>query len=955
VTSGVADPALSDERREASVDVASGAMDGHVVQFYVDDDELTTSVADFMGDGLAAGDVVAAIAVEAHGRAFRDRLQSRGLDVEGACARGQMVFLDATSTLSRFMRDDDPDPDLFDSVVGELMREAARRANGARVRAYGEMVDVLWRRGARKGAIRLEELWNELRDRHPFTLLCAYAMAGFYKEPEAANLVCRSHDHVVGKAWAGTPRARAAAQAAARSPQLAETLAREIVRREEIEQALRESLRDLRLKDGELRRSTEQLRDMLENAALGVHRVASDGMILWANRAELEMLGYAPEEYVGHPLSEFYVDLDVLRDLLGRLGRGEAVQEHEVQMRAKDGSTRHVLVSSNAYFENGEFVYTRCFTRDVTERRRLERFRAASVARSEQLVEITSAIADAVTTDEVLGAVVDRVARALDASSAALWLVSADDRTMKLSRAVGYGDAAHGALEEVPLDGPPALPVVDAIRRRQPIWIPSQEALLRDYPHLEGSVTPGRSYRVFCLPLVSQDRTLGGLGITIDEAREATEEERDFLLLVARYAGQALERLRVLDAERRSRAVADAAAARVEQLYHFAKAVVSAERAEEVFEAALCAIEGALRTNRGAILIYDDQQVMRFRASRGLSERYRRAVEGHSPWAPDAIDPQPVVVPDVQSDATMRAYLPLFAEEGIASLAFIPLVTRGSLIGKFMVYYDEPHAYSSNDIELALSIASHLASVTARFAAIAKLENTVRYNDLFAGVLAHDLRNPLGAMMTAGQLLLRRFEGSDDRNAKSVSRILSCGQRMARMIDELLDLTRVRVGGGMQVEPRQSNLEEVCGQAIDELELAHPGWNIQRQVVGDQTGRWDPDRLLQVVSNLVGNAGQHGRVDAPITVTLDGRSADSVTLTVQNQGDIPAELVPSLFDPFRGTRQNRDASRGLGLGLFIVKELVRAHGGRVDVASSPSTGTTFSVCLPRRAERRSGS
>jgi PAS domain S-box-containing protein len=711
---------------------------------------------------------------------------------------------------------------------------------------------------------------------------------------------------------------------------------------------------EVRASEEALGGSTEQLRDMLENALVGVHRVAPDGTILWANRAELEMLGYAAEDYVGHPLSAFYVDPEVLADLLARIGSGESVRDHEARMRAKDGSVRHVLVSSNAYFENGEFVYTRCFTRDVTEQRRLERFRAATAARTELLVDITSAIADAVTADEVLAAVVDHVASALDASSAALWLVGPDDRTIKLSRAVGYRDAATRALEELPLDASPSVPVVDAIRRREPIWIPSQQALLRDYPHLHSTVTPGRSYRVSCLPLISHERTLGVLGITIDEAREATEQERDFLLLVARYAGQAIERLRLLEAERSSRAAADTAAERVEELYHFAKSVVSAERAEDVFEAALDAIEGGLRTNRGAILIYDDQQVMRFRASRGLSERYRRAVEGHSPWTPDATAPQPVLVRDVRSDVGLRPYLPLFAEEGIASLAFIPLVTRGRLIGKFMVYYDQPHEYPAKELELARSIANHLASVSARFALIARLENTVRYNDLFAGVLAHDLRNPLGAMMTAAQLLLRRQEGTDDRNTKSIRRILSSGQRMTRMIDELLDLTRVRVGGGMQVEPRRSSLDEICGQAIDELELAHPEWNIQRQVVGDLTGSWDPDRLLQVVSNLVGNAGQHGHLDAAITVTLDGREADSVTLTVHNQGDIPAEMVPTLFDPFRGTRQDRDASRGLGLGLFIVKELVRAHGGTVDVASSPPAGTTFSVCLPRRAQRPAG-
>ena len=1130
-----ADAALSDDgtarSRPASIDAPLPSVDGHVVQFYADDKDLTHAVGNFLGEGLSAGDVVVVIAVQAHERAFRDRLQSQGFDVDDACETGSLLFLDATVTLSRFMRDEDPDPLLFEDVVGQVIRERLVRANGARVRAYGEMVDVLWQRGARKGAVRLEELWNDLRAQHPFTLFCAYSMDGFYKEPDAAHLVCQTHTHVIGNGPARPNRSPTELQATGLPPQHAQRLAREIAHREEVERTLRESLRDLRAKDEELLRSTEEVRDLVENAVVGLHRVAPDGTILWANQAELQMLGYTAEEYVGHPLSHFYFDRDAVGEILARLGRGEALHDLEAQMRAKDGSVRHVLISSNAYFEEGKFVHTRCFTRDVTDRKNFEHFRAAAAERAEQLVKITSAIADAVTSDEVLQAVVDHVASALDASSAALWLVGPDERTIRLSRAVGYGSTASRELEELQLDANPTIPVVDAIRRREPIWIPSQEALFRDYPHLRAVATAGSSYRIFCLPLVSQDRTLGALGITIDEARAATEEERRFLLLVAQYAGQAIERLRLLDAERRSRAAADCSAARLailgrasrafgdadldlsrrlediarevgtatssgvvlalidaagslrthaayhpradaaaalgdlikseplvvgagvsgrvagtgegilipyaeardwavdvapaygpflerfpvyaiicvplrvrgkvigtitaartnvgetyatedlellqdladraapaiensrlhgenvvareraEQLYHFAKSVVSAERVEEVFEAALDAIEGALQTNRGAILICDDQNVMRFRASRGLSESYQKAVEGHSPWLPGTSDPQPVLVADVERDAAMAAYLELFAQEQIGSLAFIPLVSRGRLIGKFMVYYGEPHEYPANEIELARSIANHLASVTARFTAIAKLEQTVRYNDLFAGVLAHDLRNPLGALLTSAQLLLRRQLGPDDRNAKVVGRILATGQRMARMIDQLLDLTRVRVGGGMQVERCLLNFEEICGQAIDELELAHPNWNIQRNVVGDQTGSWDPDRLLQIVSNLVGNAGQHGRTDTPIAVKLDGRNADLVTLDVHNEGDIPEAMVATLFDPFRGTGQNSGSSRGLGLGLFIVRELVRAHGGTVEVRSSPSAGTTFSARLPRRAPR----
>ena len=389
--------------------------------------------------------------------------------------------------------------------------------------------------------------------------------------------------------------------------------------------------------------------------------------------------------------------------------------------------------------------------------------------------------------------------------------------------------------------------------------------------------------------------------------------------------------------------------ARADQLYRFASAVMAADRLDEVLAAALDAIAGALGARRAAVLTFDDAGVMRFRAWRELSDEYRRAVEGHSPWSRDTVAPRPVLVPDVEAAPELAHLLPALRREAIASLAFVPLVTRGRLLGKFMVYLDQPHAYRAVEVEVAGTIANHLASVIARFEAVARLEETIRYNELFAGVLAHDLRNPLGAMMTAAQIVLMRDEDEGARDLRPLARIVSSGQRMTRMIDQLLDFTRARVGGGIELRPRHANLAELCSQVIAELELAHPDWMIERGVLGDSEGHWDPDRLLQIVSNLVANAGQHGKAGSGILVLLDGRAPEAVSLRVYNKGCIPPALLPSLFDPFRASRHRRDQARGLGLGLFIVKELVRAHGGQVDVTSTEDGGTTFTISLPRQA------
>ena len=338
---------------------------------------------------------------------------------------------------------------------------------------------------------------------------------------------------------------------------------------------------------------------------------------------------------------------------------------------------------------------------------------------------------------------------------------------------------------------------------------------------------------------------------------------------------------------------------------------------------------------------------MRFAASRQLSEDYRRAVEDHAPWPGDAREPRPILVGDVAGDAALAALVPLFRQEGIGALASFPLVTGDHRLGELMVHHPRPHHYTDGEIEHATAIAHHLASATARFRAVARLEETIRYNDLFAGVLAHDLRNPLNAIFTAAQLLLMRQEGAGDRNARPVSHIMSSSQRMARMIDQLLDVTRARIGGGIELEPGAADLADLCDHAIGELELANPEWRIERSVRGDVSGSWDSDRVIQVVSNLVSNAAQHGRAGAAVRVELDGREDAQVKLHVHNAGTIPRPLLPTLFDPFRGASSRRTHSRGLGLGLFIVNEIVRGHGGSIDVASSEADGTTVTVCLPR--------
>jgi signal transduction histidine kinase len=448
----------------------------HIVQFYDGEGALGDAVAGFLAAGLAAGEPLVVIATEVHNALFMRRLRENGFVVEGARRSGQLTILDAHETLSQFMVDGMPDWDLFQKVVGEVLATSAASARGATVRAYGEMVDILWKDGNQKAAIRLEEMWNEIAATHSFALLCAYVMGSFYKQLDGGpfHSVCRTHSHVI------PPESYAHLQA-------------EVEHRREVEKALRESLADLRRSDEELKRT-------------------------------------------------------------------------------------------------------------VGERERL----------------------------------------------------------------------------------------------------------------------------------------------------------------------------------------------------------------------------------------------------------------------------------------------------------------------------------------------------------IEDLSRTVRFSEMFVGILGHDLRNPLSAISTASTHLLRRV--GDEKLAKTVGRIVSSSERMARMIDQLLDFTRLRLGRGLPLTPQRTDLEEVCRLALDELDDALAGRTVEFQIHGDTVGHWDVDRLGQLTSNLLANALHHGTPGDPVVIAVDGRAADTVRVEVANRGVVRPEILPVIFEPFRSSSDRKEArSSGLGLGLFISRQIVLAHGGSIDVKSSEEDGTRFTVVVPRRA------
>jgi PAS domain S-box-containing protein len=236
-----------------------------------------------------------------------------------------------------------------------------------------------------------------------------------------------------------------------------------------------------------------------------------------------------------------------------------------------------------------------------------------------------------------------------------------------------------------------------------------------------------------------------------------------------------------------------------------------------------------------------------------------------------------------------------------------------------------------------------------------ELAQALVFRERMMGILGHDLRNPLSAVRALASLLLERGDLPADVR-ENLAEIGRAGQRMLEMIETLLDFTRDRFEGSLPIAPVPTDLHEVCRAVVDELRAAEPGRTIELTSDGDGRGTWDPARIAQVVSNLVGNALRHGAQDGTVRVWVGG-DADEAVLAVENQGPaIPPELMAVMFEPFSRGSALRNASHapGLGLGLYIVSQIVSAHGGTIAVHSSEERGTRFTLRLPRASGVRLG-
>jgi len=317
---------------------------------------------------------------------------------------------------------------------------------------------------------------------------------------------------------------------------------------------------------------------------------------------------------------------------------------------------------------------------------------------------------------------------------------------------------------------------------------------------------------------------------------------------------------------------------------------------------------------------------------------------------------------DLPLAAVLRERRPLFLEgvggaRGPAALAALPLVAGGDAIGAMGIAFDDRRGFDEDDRAFLLAFAHHCAQALDR-ARLFEAERRARLEaqraeeaarraldmrDRLMGIVGHDLRTPLAAIRMSLGLLFRRNDLRPDQ-ARALARIGSSAVRMTRIIRDLLDFSRLSSEGAIPVQLRPADVAAVVRRTVAELQAVHPEREIVVDAPRSAVARVDPDRIGQVVSNLVGNALQHGPPEASVRVTVEPAEG-GVLIGVHNGGPAIRGDLSELFEPFRRGAAASEAGSA-GLGLFIVREVLRAHGGSVSVVSTDEEGTTFTVRLP---------
>lgn len=585
--------------------------------------------------------------------------------------------------------------------------------------------------------------------------------------------------------------------------------------------------------------------------------------------------------------------------------------------------------------------------------------------RTEQLQAITSALSSAVTPAEVADIFITRGAQSVGARAGAVLLLEGNDQ-LRVLATTGFAAEVVKRWETFPLGDP--TPPGDAIRSRQPVWLESKEERATSYPQIPGSDPEHRAWAYF--PLIVQDRVLGGLGLSFTQAQPFREDDKTFMMALAALCAQALDRANLYSMERQNRMAAETARKRLEFLskasellassldytvtFNNLKHLILPDLADIFTIDALEANESLPRVAMAAVDPAVEALVREF------NERFPTDVQGLLA-NPVFLSGQSILFAEI-TPATIEATVPdpaqraLLAKINPTSEILVPLRVRDTSIGILtVVRRGAQRPYTPDDVmlveELAHRVSQSLDNVRlfaaeAQARREAELANQLKLK--FLAMISHELRTPLTSIKGFATTLLATDVQWDPESQRSfIDTINEEADKLTELVNQLLDLSRLQAGT-LSIHPERKAISDVVNAYLAQLESMTRHHRLIISIPPDLPHLMaDPHRVGQVIVNLVHNSAKFAPAGTTITIAAVDQGA-MVQIDVSDEGPgIPTDARSKLFEPFRQLETaNVPHSKGAGLGLAICRGLIEAHGGKIWLNESTTSGTTMSFTLP---------
>lgn len=610
----------------------------------------------------------------------------------------------------------------------------------------------------------------------------------------------------------------------------------------------------------------------------------------------------------------------------------------------------------------------------ATALQRTERYLAVEQARATaeqaadrtaRLYAVTAALAEALTLTQVADVIVTQGIAALGANAGSVRQMSADGSELVALQVVGYPDDLASQWQIIPIDAP--LPMAEAARLARPILIESPAEVAMAWPQFVEPLAALRYQAVALLPLMVAGRPIGTMSFGFAAPRTFDAEDRRFLEALARQCAVALERARLYAA---TQAQADRLGSLAEASKLFAAASLDLT---VVLNAIAWRVARAVGDLGVVGLLSDDRQLLRLAAiahqNPEAQEVMGQLLSSFPLGANEGISSRTLRTGQAQllsliSPAQLRSLIkpehwPYLDRFGIYSLMVAPLRVNGEVIGTLGALRDSPdHPYTESDLTLLQELADRAALAVANARLYQQAQDAIKIRDQFLSIAAHELKTPLTALSAQAQLVQRRLsrgEQTPERLVRSIDTIVRQTERLDVMVRALLDVGRIE-RGQFALERQPLDLAALVERVVEE---AQP--DMERHSLTYEAGTspllvdGDAMRLEQVVQNLLSNAVKYSPAGGAIRVGLAQRDGCAV-ITVADQGvGIPADAIPQLFQRFyRAANVTAHHISGMGIGLYVVREIVTLHGGNVDVTSSEGEGSVFTVSLPLLAEATAG-